>query len=99
MQRRVRVRHDGQKFFVDLPQYNMIPGTFLPVIAGVTTTDGVLPKVDPNNPHLNGLSVVVDIPSRILDPATGKIDKAKINLLYRGQPKWGDVTYDPRIES
>lgn len=85
---RVKVIHNGEAWLVDLPQYSMIPGTFQPTIPDVVTSDGVLPKIDPNDPRLRGLSCVVSVPERILNSETGRPDIASIRALYRGQPKW-----------
>ena len=88
---RVKVIFDQDVWRVDLPEYNMVPDSFLPVIEGITTSNGVLPGVDPDLPALASLSCLVDVPERIIDPQTGDLDIGAINALYRGNPQWGDT--------
>ena len=97
MQRRVKVGWDGESWRVDLPEYRMIPDSFLPVIRDVTTPNGVLPDVDPATPALLGLTCLVEIPNRIMNPKTGRVDRAKMAHLYRNHKKWGNRNYRPKI--
>ncbi len=94
---RVRVKWDGERWGVDLPQYVMVDESFLPVIPGITEVNGVIAGVDPATPELNGLTCLVDVPDRISNPQTGGIDRGKINGLYHGQAKWGNSQYNPDI--
>jgi hypothetical protein len=88
MRRRVKVIFRDEAWRVDLPSYQMVPGSWLPVIPGVTFADGVLPGVDPDLPALAALTCMVDFPDDIANPQTGRPDHAKIRALYRGQPRW-----------
>ena len=97
MRIRVKVVWDGNSWAVDLPEYSMIEGSFLPLIPDVIHADGVYPDVDPTLPQLAALSCEVEVPDRILDLQTGRPDTGKINVLYRGQPKWGNPEYNPNI--
>jgi hypothetical protein len=60
--KRYRVVHKDGSWKVDLPTYEMVPGSFLPVIAGKSTANGPLPGTAPNDPAMSGATVQVDIP-------------------------------------
>lgn len=96
-QLRVKVILAGGTYKVDLPNYVMVPGSWLPVVAGVTSRDGVLAGVRPDNPALRGLTCLVNIPDDDCDPESGQVSMLRLAGRYAGQPKWGDVDYVPDI--
>jgi len=86
---RVKVIHDKDLgFHCDLPDYTMVPGSWLPLIADVTFQDGVFPTIDPTDPRLSRLTCEVDVPDRLVNPGNGRVDFDQIKAVYRGQPKW-----------
>ena len=98
MRMRVKVRWDGSSWTVDLPQFSMVPDSWLPVIPDVTSENGVLPHVDPADPRLAGLSCEVEVPDRIVDPDTGRPSAERIRQLYRNHPRLGRPDYVPDVE-
>jgi len=85
---RVRVRWNGTAYSVALPEYIMVPDSFLPLIPGLVTLNGVDISADPNDPRLNGLSCLCEVPDRICDSLTHLPDTARICSFYKGNPKW-----------
>lgn len=88
MKLRVKVFWDGQRFKVDLPDYSMVPGTFLPLTIDGVHPEGVLPTIDPTSPSLSTLTCEVNVPDRLVDSASGQPDIELIRALYRGNPDW-----------
>lgn len=72
MKIRLPIAHDpALGFFVDLPTYSMVPGTFAPVIPGVIEPDGVLAGVDPAEVLALGVSVECEVPDEDCDCEAG----------------------------
>lgn len=94
---RVKVIYRDGAWTVDLPQYSMLPGSFLPLIPSVVHANGVYPDVYPNDPRLSELTCEVVVPDRLCNPTSGRVDVAAIHKLYRGQPRFGDTDWTPEI--
>lgn len=96
MRKRVKLSYTAQTgWHVDLPTYQMIPGTCLPIIAGKTTPDGVLPTANPADPALNALTVQIECPDDYADPTTQKINPSQVRRKYKGNPKWDRPDWIP----
>lgn len=65
----------GDPYRVDLPDYQLVPGSELPPGSFVV---GAGPP----------LTILIDVPDRIMNTVTQRPDKAKIRALYQGQPLW-----------
>lgn len=98
MDKRVKIVWADGSFRVDLPDYEMIPGTFLPIIPDVIHQDGVFPTIDPADPRLRGMSVEVHIPSVLCDPDTGEFSLKCMRERHYKHLKWGNPDYSPDID-
>ena len=101
MRLRLKVKKIDGVWAVDLPTYSMVPGTFLPVVPGKVTQNGVLPSVSGNDPSVRMLSSEVEVPDEIVDMDTGEIDIGAIQRKYAGQRRWDDPsrTIDIKVSS
>lgn len=62
MRKRVAVVVDGAgRFAVDLPCYQVVPGSYLPVVAGLIGPDGPLPGAKPDVVLAKQCTVEVDV--------------------------------------
>jgi hypothetical protein len=85
---RLKVVFDGTRWKVDLPHYEVVPGTWEPVTESLVHENGPLPDADIDEVKALEPTVQVDVPDRIMDPVTGRPSKERIRELYRGQPDW-----------
>lgn len=74
----------GSGFFVKLPTYLMVPGSFAPVIPGVIGPDGVVAGVDPAAVLSIGVSVECEVPDADCNPETRAPCPVAINRRYPG---------------
>ena len=89
MRKRVKLIHTpGTGWHVDLPTYTMVRNSVLPVIAGLTSANGVLLSADAGDPRLATLTCEVDCPDQYIDPATGLITPDKVRRDHTGHPNW-----------
>jgi len=89
MRLRVRVNYSELLgWHVDLPTYQMVAGSFKPVVFRKVHADGVLPGVDPRDPDLASLTCLVEVRDSYLDPDTGKLSEPAVRRIHKGHPVW-----------
>ncbi len=85
---RVRVSFDpGRGYFVNLPVYSMIEGSWRPVTDKLLHKNGAVPGADPARVIDLSPTVEVEVPEYHTDGA-GRLDKKRIRTLYHGQEAW-----------
>lgn len=90
MRSRIRITWSQQLgWHIDLPTYVLVPGSFLPLIAGLIHADGVDPSADPQDPQLASLSAECEHPDNYAAGAGSEIDARLIGKIYRGHPRFG----------
>lgn len=80
---------------VDMPTYAMVPGTFLPIVAGVTHADGVAPGQAETAVATHAVSVLVEIPGDTPLMPQGMVDAATMRRRYREHHRFGSDTWTP----
>lgn len=96
MRIRVKMKRNADGIWsVDLPTYSMVPGSFRPVIADLTTEDGVLAAADPADPRLRRASIEVDCPDEYFDEQTGQLDPQNLRRIHKGHPRWNKANTEP----
>lgn len=94
---RVKVKWLESSWGVDLPNYQMVPGSWLPIVDLATTANSVLKGVGLDHPALKTLSCLVDVPDQDCDPEAPVPSMEVIRRRYSGHPKWGDKGYNADI--
>ena len=84
-----------QGFYVDLPHYQMVPGTHAPIVNGYIHADGVLPGIDAADALKHKPSVLVDLPDGIEFGPDGEIDRRKLQGRYGKGTAFGMANYLP----
>lgn len=96
MRRRFALSYDEQLgYYVNLPHYQMVPGSHEPIIKGVSHKDGILPSVAPADALKHGMSVLCDMPDGIELDTKGGIDAKIMRNRYPSDAKHGDRAYTP----
>lgn len=99
MRRRLRLSYSTARgFYVDMPTYAMVPGTFLPVVAGVIDKDGPASGGDPTAIMGHNPSVEVILPDDVLLTVGGMIDAASIRHRYSSHHRFGLAAWNPPDE-
>lgn len=62
------------------PSFQEVPGTYLPLVGGKVSANGVLPGVSLGDPALQGVTVLVNVPDE--DVTNGALDVNKIKARY-----------------
>lgn len=80
-------------FYVNLPTYTMIPGTWRPITPGKIHKDGADPKAKPDEVLQLQASVLVELPDYTPLDETGQIDKVAICQMYNTHPYYGKTQF------
>lgn len=95
----VRIVNGAPEYFVNLPAYSMVNGSFDPVVIGLIHADGIDPKADPAAIMALNPTVLCEVPASDLHPLTGKPSATIIGLRYREHAVFGDAkTYVPPVD-
>lgn len=74
----------GNSIGAAAPTFIMVPGSILPLVAGVSTPDGLAPGIALSHPALASATVLVDVPDE--DCTNGEYDHAKVVRRYPNHP-------------
>ena len=94
---RVKIIHDNGAYRVDLPDYTIVEGSYLPLTGDSVRADGISNKASVSAVLALNTTVEVDIPDRIANEAGTGIDRAKMVELYEGQLRWGEPSVELNI--
>jgi hypothetical protein len=84
-------------WFVNLPTYQMIAGTWLPIRANLIHKDGAYPDTDPQAVLDLEPTVEVEIPDNFPLRTDGQADERKLRQQYKDHPTFGRGDYAPPI--
>lgn len=99
MRIRVKVSLYNEAWSVDLPTYQMVNGSFLPIIEGLIDEEGVLTEADPHDRRLKGLTCLVDVPDAYANGDGTAVDMDKLREIHRGHKRWDNDIRQRSIET
>ena len=80
---------------VDLPTYNIVAGSFLPIRAALTHADGIQPGATVAAVLATNPTVMCDIPDEYAGDDEGNVDVANLRRLYKGNARFDRPDYTP----
>jgi hypothetical protein len=96
MRRRFPLSYSEERgYFIDLPHYIMVPGTFEADSAKVCHKDGVHPKIEPADALRANVSVLIDLPDGTVINDKGEIDRVHLRRKYGSGSAYGNRDYKP----
>ena len=81
---RVPLVHDGTSYHVDLPTYQMVPGTCQPIKPGLLTADGPAPAAAVADVLALGPTVAAEVPDVFLAGPSRQFDALHLRTSYPG---------------
>lgn len=82
-------------YYVNLPTYNMVQGTWEPVTPNLLHANGAYPKADPMQVLALNPTCIVEIPDYIPMDESGNIDPVPFAEVYKNHPYFGTTHYTP----
>lgn len=96
MHKRVPLMYDAQRgYCVNLPTYQIVSGTFLPIKKGVLHADGAYPNAEPKDVLALNPTVIVMAPIEDCLTEERQVCPVKISEKYSGHPLYDSSDYVP----
>ena len=96
MLKRVLLSYEPARgYFVNLPTYQVIAGTFLPIQKGLMHRDGAYPNAEPTDVMALKPTVIVSAPIEDCMTDEGQVCRLKLSEKYQGNTLYDNADYQP----
>lgn len=96
MLKRVPIAWDAQRgYHIDVPTYQMLAGTWLPIVKGMLHRDGAHPDANPADVLQQSPTVIALLPDDLELTPQGQIDKMHVARKYAGHGRFDHPDYTP----